>query len=113
VHHALVRPAVAKERDDHAIGFPELVGEGRPRSDGHPRGHDAVGAQHVQIEGGDVHGPAQAAAVAVLPSHELGHHEIETGPLGDAVAVAAMIADDGVVLGEMAQAPVATASWPT
>src|SRR6266566_1098564 len=36
---------------------------------------------------GHGHCIAQAAAVAVLPSHELGHHEIEAGALGDAVAV--------------------------
>ena len=58
VHHALVRSPVAEERDDHAIGFPELVGKRCSRADGHPCGHDAVGAQHVQIESGDMHGPA-------------------------------------------------------
>src|SRR5262252_3841449 len=44
---------------------------------------------------------AEAPAVAVLAPHELRHHEIEARALGDAVAVAPVVADHGIVLGQM------------
>ena len=99
--HALVGAAVTEEGDDDAVGLAKLVGEGGAGADGHTRGHDAVGAQDVEIEGGDVHGATETATVARLPPHELGHHEVELGSLGDAVAMPPVIADDGVGVGQI------------
>ena len=61
-----------------------------------PPGDDPVGAEHADAEIGDVHRAALALAVAGLPPVELGHHAVEVGALGDAVAVAAMRRDDPV-----------------
>src|SRR5262249_33738301 len=61
---------------------------------------DAVGAEHADAEIGDVHRTALAFAVAGLPTVELGHHPVEIGALGDAVAMAAMRRDDPVALAE-------------
>jgi hypothetical protein len=44
-----------------------------------------------------VHGAALALAVPGLTPIELGHHAVEIGALGDAMAVAAMGGDDAVV----------------
>src|SRR3977135_888246 len=57
-----------------------------------------VGSEHADAEIGDVHRPALALAVAGLPPVKLGHHAVEVGALGDAVAVAAMRRDDPVAL---------------
>ena len=46
----------------------------------------------------DVHRAAEAAAVAGLASHELGHHAVGAGTLGDAVAVAAVGGGDHIPL---------------
>ena len=48
------------------------------------------------VEVGDVHRAALALAVAVAPAEQLGHHAVDVGALGDAVAVAAMVADDAI-----------------
>src|SRR5437016_9894396 len=47
-----------------------------------------------------MHRAAFALAVAGLPPVKLGHHAVEVGALGDAVAVAAMRRDDPVALPE-------------
>ena len=73
-------------------------GAGADRQSGR---HDAVAAQDVEVEVGDVHGAAEAAAVAVDAPHQLGHHAVDAGALGDAVAVAAVVADDVVVHAEI------------
>src|SRR5207244_8278582 len=67
-----------------------------------PSGDDAIGAEHADPEIGDVHRAAFALAVAGLPAIELGHHAVEVGTLGDAVAVAAMRRDDPVAVVERA-----------
>ena len=67
---------------------------------GTPRPDDAVGAQHAQVQVGDVHRAALAVAVARRAAQELGVHALGVAALGDEVAVAAMGAGDVVVLGE-------------
>src|SRR5436309_2359043 len=101
VDDALVGAAVAEEGDDDVVGPPELGGEPRAGADREPGRDDPVTAQDVQVERGDVHRASQAAAVAVLPAHELRHHAVHARALGDAVAVAAMGADDVVALAEV------------
>jgi len=57
---------------------------------------DAVGAQHADIEIGDVHGAALATAGAGGAAEQLAHHRRGVGPFGDGVAVATMRAGDVV-----------------
>src|SRR2546423_11277403 len=86
--------AVAKEGYCHAA-FPvhlrrePRAGDNRDASRDYP-----ICAEHADPEIGDVHGAALALAVACLPSVELGHHALQVGTLGDAVAVAPMRRDD-------------------
>jgi len=97
VHDALAGRAVAEEGDDDAIGPAQARGERGAVADGQAGGHDPVAAKDVEVEGGDVHRAAEAAAVAVDPSEQLGHHAVHPCALRDAVTVAAMRADDVVV----------------
>ena len=76
-------PAAAQLRRQTGAG-------GEPES---PR-HDAVRSQHADLEIGDVHGAALALAVTGGTAKELGHHAIDIGALGNAVAVAAVGAGD-------------------
>jgi hypothetical protein len=45
-----------------------------------------------------VHGAAEAAAIAGIAPEQLRHHARQVGALGDAVAVAAVMADHKVVI---------------
>ena len=91
-----VRRAVAEERDrDTALAF-HLRRKAGAGDDRNAARDDAVGAEHADAEIGDVHGAALALAVAGLPPVQLGHHAVQVGALGDAVAVAAMRRDDPV-----------------
>jgi len=92
--------AVAEERDDDPIGSREPRRQRGAGADGQPGRHDAVAAEDVEVQRGDVHGSAEAAAVPVLPSHQLGHHPVHPRALGDAMAVAAVGPDDVVVLAQ-------------
>src|SRR5204862_1725233 len=71
------------------------AGDNRDASRDYP-----ICAEHADAEIGDVHGAALALAVACLPPVELGHHALEVGTLGDAVAVAPMRRDDLVAVVE-------------
>src|SRR5262245_33236490 len=57
----------------------------------------AVGAEHADVEIGDMHRATLAFAVAGLPAVQLRHHAVEIGTLGDAMAMASMRRDDPVV----------------
>ena len=98
---ALVVGAVAEERDHHLIAASELDRERRADRERHGGADDAVGAQDVALQVGDVHRAAEPAAVAGLAPHQLGHHAVGAGALGDAVAMAAVVARDVVVLAQM------------
>src|SRR5262249_28822831 len=58
---------------------------------------NAVGAEHADVEIGDMHRATLAFAVAGLPAVKLRHHAVEIGTLGDAMAMASMRRDDPVV----------------
>ena len=90
---ALEAPSPKKETATRPLPV-HLRREPRAGDDRDAAGDDAVGAEHADAEIGDVHGAALALAVAGLPAVELGHHALEVGALGDAVAVAAMRRDD-------------------
>ena len=108
-----IRCAIAEKRHrDPALAF-HLRRQAGAGDDRDPAGDDAVGAEHADAEIGDVHRAALALAIAGLPAVELGHHAVEIGALGDAMAVAAMRRDDPVALRSSAeQTPTATASSP-
>src|SRR5205823_8011531 len=97
-----VRGAIPEERDRHASLAFHLRCQAGAGDDCNPSGDDAIGAEHADPEIGDVHRAAFALAVAGLPAIELGHHAVEVGTLGDAVAVAAMRRDDPVAVVERA-----------
>ena len=89
---ALVGSAVAEERERHLVRALDLRGERRAGADGHARGDDPVAPEDVEVERRDVHRAAQAPAVAVHAPHQLGHHAVHPGALGDRVAVAPVVA---------------------
>ena len=103
VEDALVRGAVAEEGDRDPARAVETGGETRPGREGHRGPDDAVRAEDVEPEIRDVHRAPEPLAVAGLAAHELGHHEVEPRPLGDAVAVPAVVARHEV-LGPQARA---------
>ena len=62
---------------------------------------DAVRAEHADLEIGDVHRAALAAAIAAFTPEQLAHHGERVGALGEGVAVAAMGREQHVVAGEV------------
>ena len=96
VERSRVRCAVAEEGHRDALLTFHLRRKARAGDDRDAAGDDAVGAEHADAEIGDVHGSAFALAVAGLAPVELGHHAVEVGALGDAVAMPAMRRDDPV-----------------
>src|SRR5205085_11875790 len=99
---ALCAGPVAEERHAHPAGALELGGQGRPADQRRAAADDAVGAEHALGQVGDVHGTALAVAAARLAAVDLGHHLADLHALGDAVAVAAVGAGDGVAAVEIA-----------
>ena len=75
-----------------------LDGQRRAGAEPDAGADDAVGAEDAALDIGDVHRAAEAAAVAGLAPEQLRHHAREVGALGDAVAVAAVMADDEVLV---------------
>ncbi len=101
VEDAFVAGAVAEEHHaDRAIAA-QLVRQRRAGADANARADDAVRTEHVEFEIGDMHRAAQAFAVAGHAPHQLRHHARQRGALGDAVAVAAVMADDEIVFGQV------------
>ena len=105
VKNSLVRPAVPEKRHHHLALAPHFGCQRRPRADRHGRRDDPVGSQDVEVQIGDVHRAPQAAAVAGLAPHQLGHHFPDAGPLGDAMAVAAVSAADEIVRAQVQAGP--------
>src|SRR5262249_51140719 len=99
---AVVAGAVAEERNAAAAGAVELGGQRRPADQRRPAADDAVGAEHALGQVGDVHRAALAVAAAGLAAVDLGHHLADVDALGDAVAMTAMGAGDGVTVIEVA-----------
>jgi hypothetical protein len=99
---ALVAAAVAEERDADAAVALELGGQRRPADQRRPAADDPVGAEHALGQVRDVHGAALAVAAAGLAAVDLGHHLADVHAPGDAVAVPAVGAGDGVPVVEVA-----------
>ena len=100
VEDALVGRAVAEEGHGHPVRALEPGGKPGAGGERHGRADDAVGAHDVELHVGDVHGAAEALAVAGLAPHQLRHHAVDAGALGDAVAVAAVVGGDDVVVAQ-------------
>ena len=98
---ALVRAAIAGERDRDGAASQCLGGQCRADHQRRPAADDAVGAEHAAVEIGDVHRPALAAAQPAFLGEQLLHHQNRVAALGDAVAVPAMGAGDVVLRPEM------------
>ena len=62
---------------------------------------DAVRAEHADLEIGDVHRAALAAAIAAFTPEQLAHHGERVGALREGVAVPAMGREQHVVAGEV------------
>ena len=94
---SLVDGSVSEEHDSDLPATAELCAESRSASDREARTDDAVAAEHPELDVGDVHRAAQAAAIAARPAHELGHHAPNIRALRDEVTVAAVISHDVVI----------------
>ena len=101
VEDPLVGGPVPVERDRDPALAPEPRRHHRPRRVGDAGADEPVAPEHVEVEVGDVHRPALAAAVAVRAPEELRHHRPDVRALRDAVPVAAVGAGDEVVVREI------------
>src|SRR6516165_10385851 len=99
---ALVARAITEERDADAAGALELGGQRGPADQRRPAADDAVGAEHALGQVRDVHRATLAVAAAGPAAVDLGHHLADINAFGDAVAMAAMGAGDGVTVVEVA-----------
>ena len=95
------RRAVAEEHHRHLVGASNLAGErgAGPRADA--ARDDAVGAEDVSREVGDVHGAALGAAASGGAAEQLRHHALHRRALREAVAVAAVGAEHVVVVAQV------------
>ena len=100
VEDTLVRGAVAEERDDDLVGAAQLRGQRRAGAERHRRADDSVRAQNVEVQVGDMHRAAEATAITGVAAQQFGHHAVEVGALGDAVAVASMVAGHVIVVAQ-------------
>ena len=91
---------ITEKADGYLVFAAKLAAEGRPGGDGQTAANDAVGAQVAEVEIGDVHRTALAAAVAGSLAEELGHHQIQPTAFSDAVAVTAVGGGDVVGVGQ-------------
>ena len=90
--------AIAEEGDGDFAVLANLGPQRRAGGDRDAGADNAVGAEVAELNVGDVHGAALAAAVAGGAAEEFGHHLVHAGALGDAMAVAAVGAGDEVAL---------------
>src|SRR6202007_1810495 len=73
---------------------------------------DPIGAQHADTQVGDMQGAPLASAVAVGASEEFSHHPVHARAFCQAVAVAAVIRRDVVILLQSGADPHATRFLP-
>ena len=79
VEDALVVGAVAEESDGDLPLAAQARGQPGADRQRHGGADDAVGAEYVQVHVGDMHRAAEAAAIARLAAHQLGHHAVDAG----------------------------------
>ena len=90
--------AVAEETDRHLIRPAHLAGECGAGGGRNTRAHDTVGAQHVEREIRDVHRTALSGAGAVALPNNSAIILVRLGALGYAMSVAAMRAQNIIVI---------------
>ena len=90
VHRPRVGGAVAEEGRRHLARAADPRGQRRAHRDGQARADHAVGAEDPVLHVAEVHGAALAPAVARGAAEQLGHDAAGIGPLGKALAVAAV-----------------------
>src|SRR5580704_5945516 len=98
---ALVRAAVARERDGNGVAAQGFGGQRRADDERRSAPDDPVGAEHAAVEVGDMHRAALTAAQAGLLREQLLHHQDRVAALCDAVAMPAMSAGDVVLRPQM------------
>ena len=101
VEGAVVDRAIAEEADADPVAFQQLeavAGAGRLQD---VRSDDAGGAHQADFGREEVHAAAAAARDAGRLAEELGHHLAGRHALGQRVAVAAVGAEDDVVLAQV------------
>ena len=96
-----VRGTVAKEADGHLSRLAQLRRQTSPGGQSEAAGDNAVGAQHTDRKVGNVHGATLALTIAGSAAKEFGHHLLDIGALGDAMAVATVRTGDIIGLREM------------
>ena len=99
VRRALARRAVPEERDARpGRSRAACAVSPAPHACGMPAPDDAVAAEDVEREVGDVHRAAEPLAVARPLAEHLGHHPPQIGAGRDEVPVRAVVADEVVAL---------------
>ncbi len=98
VRRALPGRAVAEEGERRLVGAAQRRGQRGAAGVGDPGADDAVAAEDVEREVGDVHRAAEPLAVARSLAEHLGHHPVQVGAGRDQVAVRAVVADEVVGL---------------
>ena len=102
--HGLVRGTLAgapvPEEDDRRPGpvRRSLAVSAAPQACGSAGADDAVAAEDVESQVGDVHGAAEALAVSGALAEHLRHHPAEVGAPCDQVPVAAVMPDQVVAV---------------
>ena len=95
---ALAGRAVAEERDGRLAGAAQRRRQGGAAGVGEAGADDAVAAEDVEREIGDVHRAAEPLAVAGALAEHLGHHPPQVRTRGDQVPVRAVVPDEVVRL---------------
>ena len=96
--NALIGCAIAKKSDSDLVRTTQFCSEGRTGRKRHGGADDAVRAEDIQIHIGNMHGAAEALAIAVFAPKQLRHHTAQICALGNAVAMATMITGDIIAL---------------
>src|SRR5262249_37543769 len=98
VKRAVVHRAVAEKRDGNAAVLEQLEAVARPRRLENARPDDAAGAHQADFWGKQVHAAAAAVRAARLAAVEFRDQVAGVQPLGERVAVAAVGAENGVLM---------------
>ena len=96
-----VGSAVAKEAHRHLATAPHLRCQTSPGGQAKAAGHDTIGPQHAHLKIGNMHGATFAFTIASRAPKQLGHHALNIGPFGNAVAMSAVRAGNVVGVAEV------------
>ena len=102
---AFVGRTIAKKGDRYLITAPVVGAKTGPHRHRDAAADNATGAQHANVKIGNVHGAAFALAIAGRLAKEFGHHAVKIAPFGDHMAMAAMGADDVIIVSQRGADP--------